>query len=163
MVFSRAQQILQGLDDSDLTTFELKCIQANEEVCDEWTKLINYLNLDDMTPEVMYREMALVALLKFNQVFSSEGITNASTRLLPNTLDIRYISFDSVMRMLMLNSSGNTQYIYNDTMRSIINNSDIFTAVLLLLAAFLCCGITPILRDIVLAFLFYLGFIRVAM
>lgn len=163
MVFSRAQQILQGLDDSALTTFELKCIQANEEVCDEWTKLINYLNLDDMTPEVMYREMALVALLKFNQVFSSEGITNASTRLLPNTLDIRYISFDSVMRMLMLNSSGNTQYIYNDTMRSIINNSDIFTAVLLLLAAFLCCGITPILRDIVLAFLFYLGFIRVAM
>lgn len=70
MVFSRAQQILQGLDDSDLTTFELKCIQANEEVCDEWTKLINYLNLDDMTPEVMYRDMALVALLKFNQVFS---------------------------------------------------------------------------------------------
>lgn len=163
MVFSRAQQILQGLDDSDLTTFELKCVELNEKVCDEWTKLINYINLDDMTPEVMYREMAVVALLQFNQAFSSEGITNASLRLLPSTLDIRYISFDSIMRMLMLNSSGNTQYIYNDTMRSIINNSDIFTAVLLLLAAFICCGITPILRDIILAFLFYLGFIRITM
>lgn len=57
MVFSRAQQILAGLDDSDLTTFELKCIELNENVCNEWTKLINYLNLEDMTPEVIYREM----------------------------------------------------------------------------------------------------------
>lgn len=160
MVFSRAQQILQGLDDSDLTTFELKCIQANEEVCDEWTKLINYLNLDDMTPEVMYREMALVALLKFNQVFSPQTFTGSNYVLYPYTMDIRYISFDSIMRMLMLNVSKNTQYIYNDTMQTVIKDSDVFTAVLLLLAALLCSGVIPFLRDILMAFVFYLGFIQ---
>ena len=160
MVFSRAQQILQGLDDSALTTFELKCIQANEEVCDEWTKLINYLNLDDMTPEVMYREMALVALLKFNQVFSPQTFTGSNYVLYPYTMDIRYISFDSIMRMLMLNVSKNTQYIYNDTMQTVIKDSDVFTAVLLLLAALLCSGVIPFLRDILMAFVFYLGFIQ---
>ena len=45
----------------------------------------------------------------------------------PYTLDIRYISFDSIMRMLMLNVSKDTQYIYNDTMQTVINNSDMFT------------------------------------
>ncbi len=74
-------------------------------------------------------------------------------------MDIRYISFDSIMRMLMLNVSKNTQYIYNDTMQTVIKDSDIFTAVLLLLAALLCSGVIPFLRDILMAFVFYLGFI----
>lgn len=159
MVFSRAQQILQGLDDSDLQTFELKCIELNETICDEWTKLINYVNLEDMQPEVMYREMAVVALLEFNKAFQPQTFMGSNFVMYPHTMDIRYISFDSIMRMLMLNVSKNTQYIYNDTMQTVINSSDIFTAVILLIAAMLCSGVVPFLRDILMAIIFYLGFL----
>lgn len=162
MVFSRAQQILEGLDDSDLTTFELKCVELNENICNEWTKLINYINLDGMSPEVIYREMQLIALLEFNKTFQPQSVTGSNFVMYPYTLDIRYISFDSIMRMLMLNVSKDTQYIYNNTMQTVINNSDIFTAVVLLLAATLCSGIVPFLRDILMALIFYLGLFAVA-
>ena len=158
MVFSRAQQILSGLDDSDLQQFELKCIELNEKVADDWIRMINYINLEGMTTEVMYREMAVVALLDFNKEFSPSAL-GSNFILYPYTMDIRYISFDSVMRMLMLNVSKNTQYIYNDTMQTVINNSDIFTAILLLIAAMLCSGVIPFLRDIIMAMIFYLGLI----
>lgn len=158
MVFSRAQQILSGLDDSDLQQFELKCIELNEKVADDWIRMINYINLEGMTTEVMYREMAVVALLDFDKEFSPSAL-GSNFILYPYTMDIRYISFDSVMRMLMLNVSKNTQYIYNDTMQTVINNSDLFTAILLLLAAMLCSGVIPFLRDIIMAMIFYLGLI----
>lgn len=158
MVFSRAQQMISGLDDSDLQQFELKCIELNEKVADDWIRMINYINLEGMTTEVMYREMAVVALLDFNKEFSPSAL-GSNFILYPYTMDIRYISFDSVMRMLMLNVSKNTQYIYNDTMQTVINNSDIFTAILLLIAAMLCSGVIPFLRDIIMAMIFYLGLI----
>lgn len=158
MVFSRAQQMLSGLDDSDLQQFELKCIELNEKVADDWIRMINYINLDGMTTEVMYREMAVVALLDFDKEFSPSAL-GSNFILYPYTMDIRYISFDSVMRMLMLNVSKNTQYIYNDTMQTVINNSDLFTAILLLIAAMLCSGVIPFLRDIIMAMIFYLGLI----
>ena len=162
MVVSRAQQLLQGLDDSDLTTFELKCIELNEKVCNEWTRLINYINLEGMTPEVIYREMQLIAMLEFNKTFQPQTFTGSSLVMYPYTLDIRYISFDSIMRMLMLNVSKDTQYIYNDTMQTVINNSDMFTQVVLLIQAILCSGIVPFFRDVLMAMIFYLGFLQLA-
>ena len=127
-------------------------------MADDWIRMINYINLEGMTTEVMYREMAVVALLDFNKEFSPSAL-GTNFILYPYTMDIRYISFDSVMRMLMLNVSKNTQYIYNDTMQTVINNSDIFTAILLLIAAMLCSGVIPFLRDIIMAMIFYLGLI----
>ena len=127
-------------------------------MADDWIRMINYINLEGMTTEVMYREMAVVALLDFNKEFSTSAL-GSNFILYPYTMDIRYISFDSVMRMLMLNVSKNTQYIYNDTMQTVINNSDIFTAILLLIAAMLCSGVIPFLRDIIMAMIFYLGLI----
>lgn len=127
-------------------------------MADDWIRMINYINLEGMTTEVMYREMAVVALLDFNKEFSPSAL-GSKFILYPYTMDIRYISFDSVMRMLMLNVSKNTQYIYNDTMQTVINNSDIFTAILLLIAAMLCSGVIPFLRDIIMAMIFYLGLI----
>ena len=59
----------------------------------------------------------------------------------------------------MLNLSSNTKYVSNDTMKTAIESADIFTAAILLLVTMLASGIIPFLRDIILAVLFYLGFI----
>ena len=59
----------------------------------------------------------------------------------------------------MLNLSSNTKYVSNDTMKTVIESADIFTAAILLLVTMLASGVIPFLRDIILAVLFYLGFI----
>lgn len=159
MVFSEAQKEAYGLDDSDLSSIELKCIKVNDAVCDDWTLLINYANTDGVTKEVLVREMALLATFEFNKQFSPRGIAGSEYQLYPQSVDLRNISFDSIMKMLALNSSKDATYIYGNTMNAVLNNSDIITAIILLLDAFICAYIVPIVRMILMAEIFYLGFI----
>lgn len=157
MVFSDAQKYVYGLSDSELTLVEVKCCQLNTAVERQWTLLLNYVNTSGMTSEVMFRQMALAALLEFDTEFSDTGIQTSATKLYPTSVDLRYLSFDSIMKMLMINSSGNASYIYGDTMKGVINNSDILSAILLLIGAFLSQTVIPLFRDLLMALVFYLG------
>jgi len=161
MIFSEAQQAAYGLHDADLNIIELKAIEINNAVARRWTLLLNYINLPGMSKEVMLRHMALEATLQFNETMSPEGIFNAAYRLYPTTINLRAISFDSVMRMLMLNITRNTSYIYGNTMQNVIRDTDIFSAILLLIAAFLGAYIIPLVRDVAAGMLFFLGFAAV--
>lgn len=161
MIFSEAQMIAEGLDKSGLSLVELKCIEVNNNVSRRWTNLLNYVNISGMTQEVMFRQMATEAVLEFNQEFSPKGITGGAYAMYPQGVDLRAISFDSVMKMLMLNVTKDTYYIYGDTMKAIAEDSDIFTAILLLSSAFLCAYLIPFIRNIVLGMIFYLGFVSI--
>lgn len=158
MIFSEAQQNYYGLPDSELTLPELKAVKVNKAIERKWTLLINYLNTPDITTEVFYRQMATDALLEFNKEFSPDRLINGSKALYPTSLDLRSISFDSVMKMLMINSTRDASYIYGDTMKGVIETSDIFTAFLLLISAFMCSFLIPFIRNVVLGAIFYLGF-----
>lgn len=157
MIFSQAQKNAYGLADADLTTVELKCIKVNNAVERRWTMLLNYANTAGMKMEVMCRQMAMEALIAFNSEFSNTGIQTSTTKLYPTAVDLRYLSFDSVMKMLMINSSGNASYIYGDTMKGVVQNSDLISAILLLIGAFLCQIVIPLARDVILGLVFYLG------
>ena len=161
MVFSKSQQIEAGLDDGDLSLVELKCIEINEDIARKWTLLLNYVGTKGITREVMQRQMAIDATMAFCKEFSPTGITNQSKQLQPYTLDLRSISFDSVMKMLMLNVTRNTSFIYGDTMETLITTADIVTAFLLLAVATLCVFMVPLARNVALGLMFYLGFIAV--
>lgn len=161
MVFSEAQQYAEGLSDSDLSLVELKCVEINKDIARRWTMLINYAGTSNITKEVFYRQMATEAILAFNSEFSPSGILNTSYEMYPNGIDLRAISFDSVMKMLMLNVTKDTSYIYGDTMANLIEKSDMIMAAFLLLSAFLCAYIIPLARNIVMGLIFYLGFIAV--
>lgn len=158
MVFSEAQMHLYGLKEADLSMVELKCIEVNKDTCDKWTLLVNYAGTKGITKEVLFRQMALDATLAFNSEFSTNGVLNSIYKLYPTTIDLRYLSFDSVMKMLMMNISKNTGYVYGDTMQTLISDSDMFTAVLLLIDAAVCAWFIPLVQDILLAMIFYLGF-----
>ena len=158
MIFSEAQQNFYGLTDADLTLPELKAVQVNKAIERKWTLLINYLNTPDISTEVFYRQMATDALIEFNKEFSPDRAINSTKALYPTSLDLRSISFDSVMKMLMINSTRDASYIYGDTMKGVIESSDIFSAFLLLISAFLCAFLLPFLRNLVLGVIFYLGF-----
>jgi len=161
MVFSEAQMHELGLNEADLNIVELKAIKVNKDVSRRWTLLLNYANVPGMTKEVLYRQMATEAVLLFDSEFSPSGVLNTAYKMYPDGIDLRAISFDSVMKMLMLNVTKDTSYIYGDTMKNIIDNSDIFSAFLLLISAFLGAYIIPLARDIAMGLLFYLGFIAI--
>lgn len=159
MVFSEAQMHASGLTEADLTVAEMKCIEINKAVARRWTMLLNYANTDGMTREVLIRQMATEAVLEFNSQLSPTGIISGSYAMYPNSLDLRALSFDSVMRMLLLNITKNTGYLHSDTMLNVIANLDLFSAVLLWLAAGLCSYIVPLGRRLLMAVIFYIGLI----
>lgn len=159
MIFSEAEMIASGLTRKDLSIVELKILDFYEETEKDWTMLLNYVNTDGITPDVMYRQMALDATLEFNKTFSVNRMVNSSMAMYPQTLDLRFISFDSVMKLLLLNSTKNTSYVYGDSILAVLNNSDLGTAFLMLLIATLCVGVIPIVRNILLAIMFYLSFL----
>lgn len=161
MIFSEAQMHEEGLTENQLSLVELKCIAVNKEIARRWTLLLNYANVQGMTKEVLYRQMATEAVLAFNAEFTPHGILGSAYAMYPNGLDLRAISFDSVMKMLMLNVTKDTSYIYGDTMKNIVENSDIISSSLLLISAFLCSYLIPLLRDITLGLIFYLGFLAI--
>jgi len=158
MIFSEAQMHAYGLIEADLSLVELKCIEVNKNTRNKWTMLINYAGTPELTKEVIYRQMATDAAMIFNEEFSTLGILNNIYKMYPQSIDLRYLSFDSIMKMLMLNVSKNSNYVYGDTMQTLISDSDMFQALLLLVDAFICSAIIPLGRTFLLALIFYLGF-----
>lgn len=161
MVFSEAQKEAYGLKDGDLTLVELKCIAANKAVARSWTLLVNYAGTGGLTKEVLFRVMATNATEEFCKEFSSSGVLDTRYEIYPQSVDLRYLSFDAVMKMLMINVSKNTSYVYGDTMDTLLNDSDLVTAFILLLCAALCVWFIPLCQQIIMAAIFYLGFIAI--
>ena len=161
MVFSEAQKEAYGLKDGDLTLVELKCIAVNKAVAKDWTLMINYAGTDGLTKEVLFRTMATAATEDFCKEFSSSGVLDTKYEIYPQSVDLRYLSFDAIMKMLMVNVSKNTSYAYGDTMSTLLNDSDLFTAFMLLICSVLCVWIIPLGQQILMAAIFYLGFIAI--
>ena len=159
MVFSEAQMHELGLMESDLSIVELKILKINKEVEKNWTMLINYSNSTGILKEVFYRQMTISALLSFNNHMSPDNWVSYSRALYPTTLDLRNISFDAVMKMIILSDTANTAYMSKDTMYSVIEDEDTFSGLLLLATAWIASYLVPFLRDLVLGLMFYLGII----
>ena len=151
MIFSESQMVEAGLDKGDLSYTENQILKFNKDVEKEWTLLINYANSKGMKADTIYRQMALSATLKFSKYFSTSSAI-ASRTLYPNTLDLRNMSFDAVMKLVYMAATKNASVIYKDTMQVVIENGDIFGGIMLLLDAIMCSKLIPIVRDFGLAF-----------
>ena len=162
MIFSEAQLKLTGLSETDLTTLELKLIKLNTDITKKWTKLINYVNTGGMTAEVMCRQMALEAMLSFNEIVTPSGLGNTAYALTPSTIDLRSLSFDTIMRVVLLNTSKDTSFFGTDAMESTITEFGMFSGVLLLFTTWVCVYGVTVMRAFFLAFLFLMGVYGVA-
>lgn len=158
MIFSEAQMVDLGLSKSDLSYVEHMIIDINKDTERDWLLLINYANTNGMKPKVLYRQMAIDALLNFNKRMSmgSGNNINPSLALYPTTLDLRNMSFDAVMKLLMISANTNANSIRQDTMLTVIQNGDWFGSILLLLDAIACSVVIPMIRDVGMALVFYL-------
>lgn len=158
MIFSEAQMVDMGLEKSDLSYVEHLIIEINRETERDWLLLINYANTKGMKPKVIYRQMAIDALLNFNKRMSmgSGNNINPSLALYPTTLDLRNMSFDAVMKLLMISANTNASSIRQDTMLTVIQNGDWFGSILLLIDALACSVVIPMIRDVGMALVFFL-------
>ena len=163
MVFSEAQMYEQGLNESDLSVVELKLLKINKEVEKSWTLLINYANTKGISKEVFYRQMAISALLAFNNHMSPDNWVSSSRALYPTSLDLRNISFDAVMKMIILSDTANSAYMSNDTMFAVIADGDTLSGLLLLGTAWMASYAVPFLRELVIGLMFYLGLLSMLM
>ena len=159
MVFSEAQKEAYQLHDSDLSLIELKAIKVNKDIVRKWTTLVNQAGTSGITKEILLRQMALDATFTFNEEFSPYAIFNTKFIMYPQSLDLRSLSFDAIMKMMVINVTGDASYMYGDTMRGIIENSSIITSIGLLLAALISASIIPFIREVMLALMFYLTFL----
>jgi len=162
MVFSEAQMKMMGLDENDLTTLELKLIRLNKDIAKRWTSLINYINVNGMTSEVMVRQMALEATLAFNEIVTPSGLGNTAFSLMPSIVDLRSLSFDTIMRVVLLNTSKDTNFFGTAAMESVITNFGLLSGVLLLVVTWVCIYGVTIVRAFFIAFLFLMGVLGVA-
>lgn len=151
MVFSEAQMEQMRLTEQDLSIVELRILEVNRRVEKEWTSLINYSSTDKLSAEVLYRQMAIDALLTFDKVFSSGNKLSAAYQLYPTTLDLRNVSFDSVFKLLVMSATNAPQTLNKDTMKVVIENGDMLSTILLLLDAVLGVALAPMLRDLGIA------------
>ena len=157
MVFSEAEMERLGLTEKDLSLVELKCLEVNKNTAREITMLLNYINMDGVTYEAMVQQMALLGTIEFCQIMSPDNGFNNQMALYPQNVDLKNISFDAVMRVMMLGATKDSYYTYGNTMYNLIANSDIICSILLLLAAWICVSIIPFTRNILMALLLFLG------
>lgn len=162
MVFSEAQQKAQGLSNKDLNLLELKLVRINNEVCDEWTMLVNYANLEGMTAETMERLMAVIATLKFNEIVTRTSISDITMSQYPKHLDMRNITWDAIMRHIVVSSSRNSTYITSPhLMSAIIDTCGIFIGFIALVVTWLSASVLPAGRDILLSLMLLLTLLSI--
>ncbi|GHU92729.1 hypothetical protein FACS1894208_00450 [Clostridia bacterium] len=162
MVFSEAQMRMQGLAENDLTTLELKLIQLNKDISKKWTALLNYVNTPGLTAEVLCREMAVEALTSFNSAVTPKGLGAGAYSLYPTAVDLRSLSFDTLMKVILLNSTKNSNYFNTDAMEAMILEYDTFAGVLLLITTWVCVYGVTLIRAAFLCFLFVMGVYGIA-
>lgn len=162
MVFSEAQQREMGLSDSDLTLLELKLVRLNNQVCKDWTEMINYANIKDMTPEIMERLMTVSAVTNFNDIVTRTNVLNATMSLYPRDIDLRNVSWDSLLRHMLVSATNNSEYLStSNVMTSIWNSSGLLAALLTLLTSITNSAILPFMRDLLLMLMLFLVFASV--
>lgn len=88
-----------GLKETDLSIVELKCLEANKQTAKDITLLLNYVNMDGLSPE------ALVQQMSFCKYLSPDNGFNNQMALYPQQVDLTNISFDAVARGLMLGAT----------------------------------------------------------
>lgn len=157
MVFSEAQQKSLNLKDSDLNLLELRLIRVNRDTSRDWTKLINYANFTGMNVETLQRMMTLEAVFNFNTIVTRNGtLFNTTLAQYPRGLDLRNLSWDSLMRHMLVSGSKNSAYLSTDhVMRNITQSCGIFIASVAMLVTWISASIIPLARDILLALMFF--------
>lgn len=159
MVFSEAQMVSMGLKETDLSNIELACVRTNKETVDNWTMLINYVNVDGITRELLEEQMALEATMIFNKNIQPDNFISSEMALYPTSLDLRSVNFDAVMKLIIISDNYRATSLKQDAIYDVMNTNGTLGGLLMLFCAWMCASVLPWWRNLVLAGVFYISLI----
>ena len=156
MMFSEAQMQRNWTVKADLTEVEKRIQQTLEDTYTDLMYLNNYTTFDD---DVLLSAAAMIATFNFNQNFSDTPILGKDVTLYPTGFEVKNFSYDSYMRLALLNTTGESVFSEEDIYTTVIKKSSFFTGLLILLNDLIAVYAIPAMKLVLLLGLFFLGLI----
>lgn len=150
MVFSRSEQMANGIQWSDLTTVEQKIITLQEDVYSQAIRIMDYYNLSN---ETLISYMAMLELFEFNKAFSQESLFFGNYTLYPQSYELKAFTYDAYLRLILNGATEGSNYqdelqvtggqsIYE----RIIEKTSLFFGIVLLINDFVAVYLIPMLK-----------------
>ena len=158
MAFSKAESVIRGYEDYDLSSVEIKIQKILKDSYYDLLELINYKDLTSIEPtddssfaaqegwkgnEILISAAAMIATFHFNQEFSDNGFMSTDITLYPQSYELKNMNFDAYLRIIMGNS--------------IIHETSIWSALVLLVEDLLAVFVVPILKILLITVIFTLA------
>ena len=115
-------------------------------------QLVNYINMNGMTKDVLIRQMALITTIEFNKEFSS-----FMNDLEPRKIDIGGASLDTVFSGMLANCSMSVSQQHSAGYNLQMNGNGV---ILLIITSFLMGTVIPFVRMILVGLLFILCYVN---
>lgn len=158
MAFGEADMQAKGITLGDATTVESKINQVLEDTYIDIRYLANYSAFSD---EVLVTAAAMAATFNFNQVFSESGIFKNSVTLYPQGYELKTFSYDAFLRLILLNSTGQSVMAKTDIYTAVIQNTSFITGIILLIVDVLALHVLPTAKLIFIVLAFVLSLLMV--
>ena len=154
MVFGSADATRNFVAEADMTSVEKRIVKVLESTYRDLMYLNNYADFDD---EVLLSAAAMTATFNFNEYFSETNILGDNVTLYPTGYEVKNFSYDSFMRMSLMNTTGASVFSDEDIYTTVLDNTSFITGVLLIVNDAVACYALPVLKLVLLAGLFFLG------
>ncbi len=155
MIFSEADMIAKGYTQKELSDVERRLQRVLDTTYTDLQYLVNYYDMED---EVLVTVAAMYATFNFNREFSQNEVIGESVMLYPQGFEMKNFNYDAFMRLVMLNSTGETIFAENgDLYNRILSKTSFFTGLMLLITDVLGVIIIPTMKIIILLLLLFLG------
>lgn len=154
MVFGSADATRNFVAEADMTSVEKRIVKVLENTYRDLMYLNNYADFDD---EVLLSAAAMTATFNFNECFSETNILGDNVTLYPTGYEVKNFSYDSFMRMSLMNTTGASVFSDEDIYTTVLDNTSFITGVLLIVNDAVACYVLPVLKLVLLAGLFFLG------
>lgn len=160
MVFGEADMLKHGLKYSQLTTVEKKIYKVLEESKEDLTSLLNYYSYDN---QVLYSAAAMEVTFNFNKEFSEKKLAGEGAVLYPQGYETKNMSFDTYLRLALINSTGMSIVGQGDSgvYQTVVSNTNTFVAFLMVLNDILAIYVLTFLKVLLVTLLFLLGIMSV--
>lgn len=103
MVFGEEQMLKAGLKYNQLSSVEKKIYNVLDKSTSDIYLLLNYYTYDN---QVLTTSAAMSVLFNFNREFSQNKVLGESKKLYPQSYALSNFSYDSYLRMSMINATG---------------------------------------------------------
>ena len=154
MIFSEAQMQRNWGTEADLSEVEKRIQKTLKDTYTDLMYLNNYTTFDD---DVLLSAMAMIATFNFNQNFSDNQLLGSNITLYPTGFEVKNFSYDSFLRLALLNTTGESVFSEEDIYTTVIQNSSFFTGLLILLNDLIAVYAIPAMKLVLLLGLFFLG------